>query len=475
MDAAGANTTGVDGVVGIAAAIRTRARSATDVVEAHLAAAHAAQPALNAFTLIDDDAALARAAAIDQRIAARESLGPLAGVPIAVKDLIDQAGLPNTNGSSFEPVVPSRSAICVARLEAADAVIIGRTGLHEFAFGFSSENHWFGPVHNPWDPSLSPGGSSGGSASATAAGLCAAALGTDTGGSVRVPAALCGIVGLKVTHGRVPLTGVTPLAESIDTVGPMARSVADVAALYTVIAGDDPSDPWSRPQPVIGPGAPVRLDHLRVGVAHPWTDQPMAAAVRAGFESALAALTDAGAAIVHIDAPQLDFPGELEPAMYPEVANVHRQRLDAEPQRYGPDVRGRLERTLGYDADDYLRGLRWRARLQSAAARALTNVDVLATPTVAVVRKTIGDDRVDLGGEAVGYRPALSRFTALVNHLGFPALAMPLLDGGSPPASLQIIGSPWSEHHLLEVGAALEGVGITGTIRPPMWRTGGQR
>ena len=472
MGAEAADTLAADGVLALAAAIRNRERTAIEVTEIHLAAAHAAQDTLNAFTLIDDDTARRHAADIDRRVAARQSVGPLAGVPLGVKDLIDQAGLPNTNGGNFEPTVPAASATCVARLEAADAVIIGRTGLHEFAFGFSSENHWFGPVRNPWDASLSPGGSSGGSASATAAGLCAAALGTDTGGSVRVPAALCGIVGLKVTHGRVPLSGVTPLAESIDTVGPLGRSVADVAAVYRVIAGDDPSDPWSSPQPVVGPGAPVRLDHLRVGVPHPWTDQAMAPSVRVAFDTALAAIADAGATIVHIDVPGLDFPGELEAAMYPEVANVHRERLEAEPDRYGPEVRRRLERALGYDADDYVIGLRWRAGLQAAAARAMANADVLATPTVAAVRKPIGDDHVDFGGETVPYRPALSRFSALVNHLRFPALALPLRDSGAPPVSVQLIGSPWSEHHLLEVGAALEDAEIAGTTQPPLWRPG---
>jgi len=180
-------------------------------------------------------------------------VGALAGVPIALKDLIDHAGRPNTAGSSYPAITPDASAPAVARLEAADAVIIGRTGLHEYAFGFSSENHWFGPVRNPWDLDLSPGGSSGGSAAAVAAGLAAGALGTDTGGSVRVPAALCGVVGLKVTHGRVPLRGVFPLGPSIDTVGPIGRSVVDIARLYETIAGFDPGDPWSAPRPVVPP------------------------------------------------------------------------------------------------------------------------------------------------------------------------------------------------------------------------------
>ncbi len=461
-----------EGVVGIASAVRSGARTAVDVTEEYLAAARAAQEYLNAFTLIDEEGALHRAADIDRRIAAREPVGRLAGVPIAIKDLIDQAKLPNTNGGDFQPAIPDVSATCVQRLEEADAVLVGRTGLHEWAFGFSSENHWFGAVRNPWDADLSPGGSSGGSATAVAAGLAAGSLGTDTGGSVRVPAAQCGLVGLKVTHGRVPLTGVTPLAESVDTVGPLGRSVADVAALYAVIAGDDPADPWSRPQPVVVPGAPTSLEHLRIGVPHPWADQPVATSIRTAFDRALDDIAANGAAVVHLEVPELDFPGLLNEAMYPEVAQVHRDRWQTDPERFGPEVRRRIEEVFAYTMDQYIDGLRWRTHMQSVAWRALAEVDVLVTPTVGTVQKTIGESRVDVQGEMVPYRPAMARFTAPVNHLKFPALAVPLVGSGAPPASLQLIGAPWLEHHLLEIGAALEAAGIIGVTRPPLWRAG---
>ena len=222
--------------------------SATESVAAHLEAI--GDDPLNAFTLVDGDRALQRAADLDASLATGADPGPLAGGPVALKDLIDHAGRPTTCGSGFYREVPDRSATVVERIEAAGGVVIGRTGLHEFAFGFSSENDWFGPVRNPWDPATSPGGSSGGSAVAVAAGCAPLAVGTDTGGSVRVPAALGGIAGLKVTHGRIPLRGVFPLAASLDTVGPLARSAADLGLLYRVMAGDDPRDPWSSPRPV---------------------------------------------------------------------------------------------------------------------------------------------------------------------------------------------------------------------------------
>jgi Asp-tRNA(Asn)/Glu-tRNA(Gln) amidotransferase A subunit family amidase len=254
----------VDSIVNLAGAIRRGEIAAVETVGAALDATESSQPDLNAFTTIDREGALESAALVDEQVASGQNPGLLAGVPIGLKDLIDQAGFATTNGAVFAATPADESATVVQRLEEAGAIIIGRTGLHEFAFGFTSENQHFGPVRNPWDLSLSPGGSSGGSAVAVAAGIVPAAIGTDTGGSIRVPAALCGVVGLKVTHGRVPLTGTTPLAPSLDTVGPLARSVADVSAIYLAIAGDDAADPWSAPVRVDRPGAP-RIRQLAHG------------------------------------------------------------------------------------------------------------------------------------------------------------------------------------------------------------------
>ncbi|MDH3731106.1 MAG: amidase [Acidimicrobiia bacterium] len=459
---------GLRGVVELATLITSRELTATEVVADHLRRAEASQSELNAFTLIDADRAMEAAAEIDASLDSGAELGPLAGVPIATKDLIDHAGRPNTRGSSFPPTVPEVTAPAIARLEAAGAVVIGRTGLHEFAFGFSSENHWFGPVRNPWDRSLSPGGSSGGSGSAVAAGLAAAALGTDTGGSVRVPAALCGAVGLKVTHGRVPLTGVYPLAASIDTVGPLARSVADAAAVYQLMAGDDPDDPWSAPHPVVVPQQPADLTALTIGIPHPWIDQTATDEVRTAFDTAIAAIADAGATVVDLELPVLDPPGLMEAAMYPEVAAVHRRNWQESPERYGPDVHKRMEAVFDFTMDDLLEGRRWQQACHHEASRAFARCDVLATPTVAALRKPIGVEEIEVAGEMVSYRGPLSRFTALVNHIRGPALALPLpLSGEGPPPSLQLIGPHWSEDRLLAIGLALEDAGIVGYTQPP--------
>ena len=461
-----------EGVVGTAAAVRAGEVSAVEVITVALDRAKAGQDTLNAFTYIDGERALAAASDLDARIAKDDEVGSLAGVPVGVKDLIDHADRPNTRGSGFEAVVPTTTATCIARMEAAGAVVIGRTGLHEFAYGFSSENHWFGTIQNPWDTTLSPGGSSGGSAAAVAAGLVPAALGTDTGGSVRVPAALCGIVGLKVTHGRVPLSGVYPLASSVDTVGPLSRTVVDVVAVYEVIAGDDATDPWSVPKPVTPVGAAADLTQVRVGVPQPWVDQSLDAAQETGFATAIERLAELGAEVVHLDVPDLAASEMAAKALSFEIAVLHRKRLEKYPERYGPETRERLEAALKVTAEDFIEALAWRRGLRAVADRAFTQVDVLITPTVAARRKQIGQDTVELAGSEVHYRGPLSIFTSVVNHLGLPALAVPLPGEDVPPPSLQIIGPAWSESRLLEIGLALEASGISAVATPPTWRPG---
>ncbi len=415
----------------------------------------------NAYTLIDRDGALERAAVIDALVARGVDPGPLAGVPVALKDLIDQEGLPTTCGSGFYREIPARSATVVDRLEAAGAVIVGRTGLHEFAYGYSSENHWFGPVRNPWDLDTSPGGSSGGSAVAVAARLAPVGIGTDTGGSVRVPAAMCAIVGLKVTHGRVPLTGVFPLAASNDTVGPLARTVGDAALVYGQIAGYDPADPWSVPRDAEVP-SDGSLTGLRVGVPHPWIDDAfMEPDVETAFTDALAVLTDAGAQVTDLDVPWLVPTPQISDAVSAQVAHVHRPWFGHE--RYGPEVEQRMATAFAVTLDQYLDAQRWIARLRNQAAVLFHDIDIIVTPTVPATRKRIGESTI--GG--VRYATVLSWFSSLVNHLGVPALTAPLRASGAPPPSLQLIGPWWSEGRLLALGETLEGIDLFETPNPP--------
>ena len=447
----------------LAEQVRSGRSSAVDIVTSHLEAIERLEPQLNAFTQLLPEAALAVAASIDARRGDGQPLGPLAGVPIGVKDLIDQANTPNTLGTSGEPAVPTADATCVARLLEADAVIVGRTGLHEYAYGFSSENHWFGPVHNPWDLDTSPGGSSGGSAAAVSAGVLPAALGTDTGGSVRVPAALCRVVGLKVSHGRVPLTGVFPLVPSVDTVGPLTRTVADSRLMYTVMAGFDPADPWSVPIETASEQSPA-LNKLTIGVPHPWADTGLSPDVARGWSWFRNAVTEAGATVIDIELPELTFPGKVVESLAAEVAHVHRDRFAAAPESYSPEVRTRLESTFETSIDDYLEGLEWRATLRRSLRTGFDQCNVVATPTVAAMHKTIGVDTMETGGAEVPYRLALSHFTAPVNHALVPALSLPL---GEHVTGVQLIGPMWSESLLLGIGERLEGAGIASTPLPP--------
>ena len=418
--------------------------SAVSRVRQALEMAHASQPEINAFTLIDDERALERAAGIDATIQRGEYAGPLAGVPVALKDLINQEGHTTTCGSAFYREEASTSATCVQRLEDAGAVIIGRTGLHEFAFGFSSENPHFGPVRNPWDTATSPGGSSGGSAASIAVGITPIAIGTDTGGSVRVPAALCGTFGLKVTHGRIPLDGVFPLVSSVDTVGPLADSIDNIDISYRVMSEDDTPEP----EPT----------GLRFGIPQPWVeDAPFSGDVAIEFEKAAIAIRDLGHEVTDIPMPEVTVPGEIWNAIAAEVTDVHREfRLAGKP--YGDDVAQRLDDAEVVTPEQTAVAHQWQLMLRDRFDQALQQVDFLLTPATPAMRKEIGNDMI--GGHH--YRKVISYFSALVNQSLHPAIAAPLLGSGSPPFSIQVIGGMNREVDLIAVGRSLEGAGLVG-------------
>ena len=437
---------------------------AVEILDHYLARASASD--LNAYIEVHDEAR-DQAEQVDAAVAAQRDPGPLAGTAIALKDLIDHQGHTTTCGSGFYRHQPTKSATVAARLESAGAVIIGRTGLHEFAFGFSSENEWFGPVRNPWDPDTSPGGSSGGSASATAASLCSGAIGTDTGGSIRVPAALCGLFGLKVTQGRVPLTGVFPLAPSLDTVGPLARSMEDLTLMYLTLSGHDPSDPWAVPVPVESPQWKESVSQV-IGVPTEWTEEaPMPAIERVQFEKALEALEKLGARLRWVDMPQVQPPGMAAELISAEVAAVHRQWYGHPEYPYGKEISSRLEDAFAYTADQYVEAQAWRAGLRNRTRQVFDEVDLLITPAVPAARKVIGQPTISIDDEQFGYQYVLSWFSYLVNHMGAPAIAMPLAASGTPPPSIQLIGPWWSEHRLLEIGWALQQAGLVGFREPP--------
>ncbi len=456
--------------IDIASQVRTGRLRARDVVASALERADESQDQLNAFTLIDHEGAMARAQGIDKLVEDGMDPGPLAGVPIGLKDLIDQAGLPNTKGGSFRVEPSEHSATVVRRLGNAGGVIIGRTGLHEFAFGFTSENHWFGPVHNPWDVETSPGGSSGGSGAVVAAGIVPIAIGTDTGGSVRVPAALCGVFGLKVTHGRVPVTGVYPLAPSLDTVGPFAGTVPDLAAAYLAIAGDDPSDPWSQPVPVVPVPKDLDPSELRFGVVKQWMSIPHSTDVSEGMDQFLARVTAIGIDVVEVDEPGLASSPAASAAFGPEIIAIHGERFAADPDGYSPETGTRLTEVATATADDLMAATQWRSGARAILGRTfMSDIDALIAPTVGGMRKVIGDEDMDLDGERVFHRTLLAPFNGPINQIGAPSIAAPIPATGTPPVSVQLIGPLWGESRLLGIAAALETAGVLGVTSPAVY------
>ncbi len=323
-------------------------------------------------------------------------------------------------------------------------MIIGRTGLHEFAFGFSSENPHWGPVRNPWDPATSCGGSSGGSAAAVASGVVPIAIGTDTGGSVRVPAALCGTFGLKVTHGRIPLDGVFPLVPSIDTVGPLADGVESLALAYRAMSGDH------RPEP--------EASTLRIGVPQPWVESaPVSDEVEEAFTSTLGRLEGLGHRVIGIDLPEAVPSHHIMWAIAEEVREVHRE-FRRRGETYGDDVATRLDDADEVTDDEIAAGRQWQSDLKAGFLREFQQVDLVITPTVPVRRKVIGVDTI---GD-LHYRVVLSWFSALVNHALLPAIALPLAGTGTPPLSLQAIAPAGDEAGLLAFARHLEASGVSG-------------
>ena len=426
-------------IAGVGAGYRDGSLSPVEVTRVCLARIAAHDPALNAFMTVLEEAALKQAAQSAKELAAGHDRGPLHGIPVAIKDLVAMAGVPTTFGS--DPVFlahPDADGALVAHLRAAGAVIVGKTNLLEFAYG--AVNPGVGQTNNPWNLQRTSGGSSGGSAAAVAAGLCFAALGTDTGGSIRIPAAYCGVVGLKPTYGLVDLDGVSLLSWSLDHAGPIARSCADAAAMLAGLTGE--------------PLAPrtVALDGLRLGVIAAHRDAPVVTpGVRAAFEDALAKLLAAGAIVDDVAPDGLDHTARaLMQVMLPE-ASVSLGHLLDRGEALAPQTRAQLE--LGYlvPATAHVRAQRFRRYLGTELRRLLLRYDALIEPTVPF-EAPVEDPPID---EASGFGELLC--SAAANLCGLPALSLPCGTGADGvPVGLQITGRPHADPFLLGLGAAIE-------------------
>jgi aspartyl-tRNA(Asn)/glutamyl-tRNA(Gln) amidotransferase subunit A len=431
-----------------AAQLAAGTTSSAALVEESLAAIDRHQAATNAFTRVDAEGARAAAVAVDRERAQGMQRGPLHGVPISLKDLIDEAGVVTSAGSRVlrDRVAPADAPV-VTRLRQAGAVIIGRTNLHEFALGTTSEDSAFGPVHHPRDHSRSAGGSSGGSAAAVATGMGLASIGTDTGGSIRIPASVCGVVGLKPSLAEVPTEGVVPLSGSFDHVGPLARSVQDASWLWAVLTG--------RPPAPVTPRDPRTLRFARVGGYF----DVLTPEVREAFDRAVGQLRDAGVSVQTVDIGGVETISKAYvDTVLPEAAEWHARYLDSRGPDYTPTVRTRLESGRLIPAVDYLAARGTCGRLRAAVDAALGAGDALLLPTLPIVAPRLGEDEVVMDdGSRLPVRSAMLRHTQLFNMTGHPAISLPIASAGLP-VGLQLVGRLDRTGELLAVAAACERV-----------------
>ncbi len=442
--------------------LRSRMVSSREITEAALDRIEAVEPTLNCFITLMPEAALAQADAADAELADGRDRGPWHGMPVGLKDLLYTKGVRTTAGSAaMGDFVPTFDATVVTKLRDAGAVFLGKQNMHEFANGITNENLTFGASRNPWDPDHIPGGSSGGSAAAVAAGAGVAALGSDTGGSIRIPASCCGIVGLMPTYGRVSRHGVVPLSWSLDHVGPIARSVADAASLLEAIAGYDPRDGSSDPRSMPGlldTEEPESLRGLRVAIPRNYFFDRVDAEVADAVGRAAGILTDLGATLVDVAVPHV----ELSPAVQyavaiPEAFAWHRRLLVRAGDRYAPRIRLVLESGAAVSAADYLDAQRLRVLIRQGLVGALAKADVLLAPTIPVPPPSIGTQTVRAAWGEEDVLGCLLRLTCPVDLSGQPAISVPCgFSASGLPVGMQLIGRPFEERRLCRVAHAYE-------------------
>jgi len=448
--------------------------SPIELLEHFLARIEKLNPRFNAFITITAEQALTDARTAERELARGKRRGPLHGIPIALKDNIWTKGIRTTMGSAIlRTFVPDEDATIVRKLRKAGAVIIGKTNLHEFAYGATNENPHYGPTHNPWAHERITGGSSGGSTAAVCTGLCVAAIGTDTGGSIRLPAALCGIVGLKPTFGRVSVHGVFPLAPTLDHVGPLTRSVADAAIVLGTLAGRDPLDLTTAAKPTEDflQGSKPKRRKIRLGIPkeHMW--ERIHPDVQRLVEKAAASLVRSGGAIEQVSLPTL--PAAVDAANMMSIAEataVHEQAgyYPSHAAEYGEDVSKRLGMGGDIRAVEYLKGRTTLRQARTEFAAALEQVDAIVAPTVAITAQKIGTETVRIGGTDEPMRAALLRLTRPGNLTGLPNVTVPC--GFTPeglPVGMQLIGPAFAESDLLAIARLYEQENNWASRHPP--------
>jgi aspartyl-tRNA(Asn)/glutamyl-tRNA(Gln) amidotransferase subunit A len=428
--------------------LRKKAASPVDLTKACLTRIEKYNPALNAFITVTSEQALATAREMESELQRGKSRGPLHGIPVALKDNIDTAGVRTTAASElFKDRVPTEDAEVVRKLKAAGAIILGKLNMHEFAYGITSSVTYFQPVHNPWALDRVPGGSSGGSAAATAAGLCFAALGTDTGGSVRIPASFCGVVGLKPTYGRVSIRGVIPLSWTLDHVGPLTRTVEDAALMLNAIAGYDDADPTTVDTPVSDYTRALRTPtaKLRLGIPRTPFFESLDPEVQKAIESALEVLSKLTANSRDVQLPQYSFPSLLSGDAYA----YHAKWIAETPEKYQPNTRAILQRSADAKAEPYVRARHEIDLLRRETKKVFASVDLLITPTMPNPPGTIADNATRATGS--------TRNTSPFDVYGLPTISVPCgFTSSGLPIGLQISGAPFAESTVLALAHSYE-------------------
>jgi aspartyl-tRNA(Asn)/glutamyl-tRNA(Gln) amidotransferase subunit A len=430
--------------------------SPVELTELYLSRIERLNPKLNAFITVTSENALAEARTAERELLRGKRRGALHGIPIALKDNIWTKGIRTTMGSSIlRELLPSEDATVVRKLRRAGAIVLGKTNLHEFAYGVTSENPHYGPVRNPWKTDRIAGGSSGGSAVAVAAGLCAAAIGSDTGGSIRIPSAFCGVVGLKPTFGRVSVYGVFPLAPSFDHVGPIARSALDAALVLACIAARDPLDPASlaRSESDFRPALKRKRARLGSPKEHFWAN--LDSAVRKITERAVADFGKSGAEVEEISLPSIRAGVEAANLIAAvEATKVHERAgyFPARANEYGTDVRCRLEQGGATRALDYLAAQDVMRRAREEVEVALKTMDAIVIPTTTIAAPPMGSERVRVGEMEMPLRGALVDLNRPGNFTGLPAISTPcgITEDGLPVA-LEFIGRRFDDGRLISI------------------------
>ena len=447
--------------------------SPVEVVQDALRRIERLDPALNSYLTVTAERALEQAADAESEIRAGRKRGPLHGIPYAAKDLLDTSGIRTTVGSRIRARhVPSSNAAVIEKLDDAGAILIGKTGLHEWAYGITSTNPHFGPVRNPWDPERIPGGSSGGSAAALAAGLCVFSLGSDTGGSIRIPAALCGIAGLKPTFGRISRRGAFPLGHTLDTLGPFGLRVEDTALTYGAIAGHDPSDPASVSRPVELPALELEpcLKGTVIGVPSRFFFDRFDPEIADAVGNALSVMEGLGVELRTVRTPDVEAANSLHRLiLLAEAASVHRRRLESHRTEFGDDVRALLDQGRFVLATEYLDAQRARREFCREFDSVLLDVDALAIPAVPIPTARIGELEIEVGGKIENVRLATTRNVRALNLTGLPVLSVPCgFRGDGMPVGMQIVGPKYGEAGILAIGHAYEQATDWHARIPPM-------